>query len=197
MTEQTRTARKKERTTKLIMDTAMVLFRAKGVDATSMEEIAREADIAKGTLYNYFPEKEAIINEYMVRRFKVNHEERLRKIDELENTRERLVYMVVTLITGVKRNSEIFEKYLIYHTKKMVTVNKVEQGSGFNLIGESIIKKGQENGELRDDIPLWVLKEFFEFIFIEIAKQQRNKEELDMAMINQHIDLFLSGTKKE
>ncbi len=33
-----------------------------GLKATSMELIAREADVAKGTLYAYFPDKEAVID---------------------------------------------------------------------------------------------------------------------------------------
>jgi AcrR family transcriptional regulator len=41
--------------------TAYELFEAHGFDAVSMEQIADEADVAKATLYNYFPVKEALI----------------------------------------------------------------------------------------------------------------------------------------
>lgn len=44
------------------MAAAMALIRAYGFEETTMEQIAEEADIAKGTLYNYFPAKEAIIS---------------------------------------------------------------------------------------------------------------------------------------
>lgn len=39
----------------LILSVAMRLFKEQGVNATSMEQIAQEVDIAEGTLYNYFP----------------------------------------------------------------------------------------------------------------------------------------------
>jgi len=45
--------------------TAAGLFEAQGYDATTMEQIAAAADIAKGTLYNHFPTKEAVLAHWM------------------------------------------------------------------------------------------------------------------------------------
>ena len=41
------------------------LFEARGYDATTMEQIAAAADVAKGTLYNHFPTKEAVLAHWM------------------------------------------------------------------------------------------------------------------------------------
>jgi AcrR family transcriptional regulator len=41
--------------------TAFELFEAQGYDTVTMEQIAAQADVAKATLYNYFPVKEALI----------------------------------------------------------------------------------------------------------------------------------------
>jgi AcrR family transcriptional regulator len=43
-----------------ILTAARKVFGAKGYEATRMEEIARAAHLAKGTLYLYFPSKDAI-----------------------------------------------------------------------------------------------------------------------------------------
>jgi AcrR family transcriptional regulator len=43
-----------------ILDGARAVFLARGFDATSMGEIAREAGVSKGTLYVYFDSKEAL-----------------------------------------------------------------------------------------------------------------------------------------
>jgi len=43
-----------------ILTGARKVFRAKGFDGASMEVIAREAGVSKGTLYVYFPSKEAL-----------------------------------------------------------------------------------------------------------------------------------------
>jgi AcrR family transcriptional regulator len=44
----------------MILETAMKLFARKGVNATKMADIAAGAGIGKGTIYEYFPTKEAI-----------------------------------------------------------------------------------------------------------------------------------------
>ena len=49
--------RKKERTRQGILATAHELFLSKSYEDTIMEEIAEHADLAVGTLYNYFPSK--------------------------------------------------------------------------------------------------------------------------------------------
>ena len=59
-----RRERKKQETKKNIIKIAMYLFRKQGFDETTMEQIAKEVDTVKGTLYNYFPVKESIICEY-------------------------------------------------------------------------------------------------------------------------------------
>jgi AcrR family transcriptional regulator len=55
------TAKTKAVTRGRILRTASELFEARGFEATTTRDIARAADIAAGTLYNYFETKEAII----------------------------------------------------------------------------------------------------------------------------------------
>lgn len=55
--------RKKEQSRQRAIDAAMRLFDERGIDATSMDDIAREAGLSRGTVFNYFPYKEAILVE--------------------------------------------------------------------------------------------------------------------------------------
>jgi len=54
------TARAKAETRDRILSVAGRLFRERGFAATSTRDLAREAGIAAGTLFNYFPSKEAL-----------------------------------------------------------------------------------------------------------------------------------------
>jgi AcrR family transcriptional regulator len=55
------TAQTKTATRKRILQTARRLFADNGYDATTTRDIAHAAQIASGTLFNYFPTKEAIV----------------------------------------------------------------------------------------------------------------------------------------
>ncbi|MCC7353721.1 MAG: TetR/AcrR family transcriptional regulator [Anaerolineae bacterium] len=53
--------RKKRENRERIRQAALELFRRKGFTATTVEEITTAAAVAKGTFFNYFPTKEAVI----------------------------------------------------------------------------------------------------------------------------------------
>jgi AcrR family transcriptional regulator len=53
--------RKKLRTRLLIAETARRLFAERGFEAVSVAEIAREAEVAEATVFNYFPTKEDLV----------------------------------------------------------------------------------------------------------------------------------------
>jgi AcrR family transcriptional regulator len=62
-----RRARRKTETLRRIEDAGWHLFRTRGYEATSTREIAEAADIAAGTLFNYFPEKRGLLIHLMQR----------------------------------------------------------------------------------------------------------------------------------
>ena len=53
--------RKKQRTRELIADTARKLFAERGFEEVTVAEIARAADVAATTVFNYFPAKEDLV----------------------------------------------------------------------------------------------------------------------------------------
>jgi AcrR family transcriptional regulator len=55
---------KGEQTRRHIFECALELFREKGFDATTMQEVAARAEVVKSAAYYYFPGKEAIIQAY-------------------------------------------------------------------------------------------------------------------------------------
>lgn len=59
---------RKERTHRRLLEEAERLFRSKGFDAVTVEEIAAAADVAKGTFFNYFESKENLLGELLYSR---------------------------------------------------------------------------------------------------------------------------------
>jgi AcrR family transcriptional regulator len=54
--------RKKAATKERLYFEALDLFRRQGFSATTIEEIAEAAEVSKGTFFNYFPSKEALLH---------------------------------------------------------------------------------------------------------------------------------------
>jgi AcrR family transcriptional regulator len=195
----TRTERKKEETKQKIIATAMDLFRGQGFEATTMEQIAGATDIAKGTLYNYFPVKEAILDEFIKRSFSNTTAAWIEQMRQLPDTRTRMVWLLRELMRGVQAQREIFEKYFVYRIQHMIALQPDESAkSGLHFLEAEIVTLGQAGGEIRADLPFDLLTGLFEFVFIEVAQQfYLNPGRFDAdTTINQCVDLFLNGTKK-
>jgi AcrR family transcriptional regulator len=54
---------KKARTRRLIADTAARLFAERGYERVAVSDVAREAEVAEQTVYNYFPTKEQLVTD--------------------------------------------------------------------------------------------------------------------------------------
>ncbi len=60
-TEPSRRERKKDETRHRIFHAAIDLFREKGFENTTVDDITERADVAKGTFFNYFHRKDAVL----------------------------------------------------------------------------------------------------------------------------------------
>ncbi|MGN6182392.1 MAG: TetR/AcrR family transcriptional regulator [Thermoanaerobaculia bacterium] len=58
-----------EKSRQQILDSALKLFSHKGYGATSVRDIAEEAELSKGNVYHHFPDKEAIFRALIDRYF--------------------------------------------------------------------------------------------------------------------------------
>lgn len=196
--EPSRMDRKKVEMRNKIIGTAIGLIQANGFEATTMEEIAKETDIAKGTLYNYYPVKEAIISAYIRQMFETKNSFRAEQLKTLPDTRSRMIYAINSLMDGVKLQKELFEKYLIYVMRQVVSFDRKEdEGSGIAGLIVDIIALGQQGGDMRKDIPTAMIVDFFIFIFIEIAKQYyRDSESFNQNdIVDRGVDFFMKGVQ--
>ena len=109
-----RRARKKEATRRQIVDVALALFERQGFAATTMEQIATAADVAKGTLYNYFPAKEAIICAHWQRVVADYQPQATASMQQASNTRARLKALFRGGLSYVRAHRDSYRIYLHY-----------------------------------------------------------------------------------
>jgi AcrR family transcriptional regulator len=121
MNDLSRSQRKKLLQKASIISTAIQCIQNFGYEKTSMELIAKETDIAKGTLYNYFSSKEAIIEAFIQESFKEKLSQRISHFKTLQSTHNRVEFIFTELLCGIEQHKELFEKFLIYTIQKMLS----------------------------------------------------------------------------
>jgi AcrR family transcriptional regulator len=86
-----------------LFDTAIKLFTNVGFDETSVIQICNEAGVAKGTFFNYFTNKEAVLSQYM----RVITAQALTKSrEEIKETAEQTVLNAMSHLFAQARNNE-------------------------------------------------------------------------------------------
>lgn len=170
-----RSERKKAELRKKIVETAVGMFNEKSFHGVTMDEIAAAVDVAKGTLYNHFPSKEEIVAEFIKNSFTSKHYERIMRFRNLKGTAARAAHIFTELMRGVMRQRDLFEVFIVYRIKNIMSFNKAEnEESGIGLLASEVVRLGKNGGDISADIADGFVKDFFEFTFIEIAKEFYN-----------------------
>lgn len=194
--ELSRSERKKIELKKKIVEISISMFKEKGFHSITMEEIAYKSDIAKGTLYNHFSSKEEILVQHIKQTFMQKHFDRLIKFRDLKTTKLRVSYIFSEIMSAVISQSELFEVFMVYRIKNILSFNKsTEEESGFGYLGQEVLKLGREEGDINIDVPDIFFKDFFDFTFIEIAKEfYNNKENFNLEnTIKRYVEIFIRG----
>ncbi len=147
-------AKKTGRNTKQkIVSAAWKLFYEQGYDDTTVDDIVFESGTSKGSFYHYFEGKDALLGSLNIL-FDEKYEELEKVIDPDMDAIEKLVYMnhelfeMIDSSVSIDLLARLFSSQLITHGEKHLLDRK---RAYFKLI-KSTVKRGQEKGEIRDDI---------------------------------------------
>jgi AcrR family transcriptional regulator len=192
-----RIERKKEETRKKIISAAMSLFTKQGFEQTTVEQIAEEADVARGTIFNHFPVKEAIVLEYVRRGLKEAGPVMVKKVEKLPDTRSRLTALFHLSNKWLENilPEDLIKRYMSYMLQTLFATAKNQQArSGYGDILQSIISRGQDEGEIRKDIPAETLAIYLDWqnALVMMAWLIYPEKSL-IEMIDRMTDLFLNG----
>lgn len=138
MSELSRRERKKLETYTRLYHCAMELFQRQGYENTSIEQITQLADVGKGTFYNYFQSKEAVVLEYSRRRYQ-----------EMIASGREAGYSLQERLEHVLKDWSRFmsmEKELAWVAIKNREGAELDKGLHYGIIG--IISHGQRIGEI-------------------------------------------------
>lgn len=178
------------------------VFATKGFAATKMNDIAQEADVGVGTLYNYFASKQEIFEEI----FATRSLELERLIDEATEGKppvERIRMMLRVSLEYLETHAELFALYVERGGINEIDIERLggkvieQRYAAFLRKLEANVQAAVDAGELRRDIPVWTLlaalagaRNGAAYAWLKSARDHRLAE-----MSETILDLFLSGAR--
>lgn len=151
-----RRERKRGQTLDRLAATAFALFEAQGFEAVTMEQVAAAADVAKGTLYNHFPLKEALLaHQFHAEIAQAMGEDLAASLSAPEGFASRLSAWLEASAHWCVGRRAYLPHYLRYRFLSLNPGDRAGDGSrsGMERLFEALIEAGQRDGELRAQLP--------------------------------------------
>jgi AcrR family transcriptional regulator len=199
--------RKKHQQREAIVEAAIALFRDRGFDETRVQDILDRANISLGTFYNYFPGKDAVLDEFG-NGLIASYVELAR--NELEAAGLSVAERVHALARACGRAFSSDPAFMTV----VVTRSRAFGGRGelpahdvpiYGLLA-SLFEHGQSTGEVRRDVPAIERAEIFSgvFMFAVVSwlatgrASERDSEDAEAQLdgrLTRAFDVFLDGCR--
>jgi len=145
-----RRERKKEETKHRIFVAALELFHEKGFEHTTVDEITERADVAKGTFFNYFPRKDAVLA--------FLSEEWLERVEQAavtphENATSRISALFQAVASAYDGENRALA-HLVIHAgmQQMFCPEDIHSRVRLLALVNDAVSAGQASGEFRRDL---------------------------------------------
>jgi AcrR family transcriptional regulator len=176
------------KTSSLILERALEMFREQGFEAVTIRAIARSANVATGAAYYYFPSKEAIVAAYYDR-VQETHEARVRaSILGTADLRERLGIVFHSKLDILKEDRKFLGALFRYagepdHPLSVFGKGTERQRAHSIGIFREALAGVEVSDELRELLPwaLWImhLGAILFFIYDQSVEQRRTRALVD------------------
>lgn len=155
---------KKELKTNKLLETSFKLFTKKGINNTSVDDITKEAGIAKGTFYLYFKDKYDLQDYLIVKKSKQLFDDAIKSLkkESITDFKEKVIYIIDYIINKLVKNKLLIKfisrnlSWGVYHDK----VNLIASDSELGLYKLFIEEYTNSNIKLQNpDITLYMIIE--------------------------------------
>jgi TetR/AcrR family transcriptional regulator len=196
----------KENRRQVILDAAVTVMKSHGLHGLSIDLIAQETNLAKGTIYLYFKNKEEILSILTIRARTLL----IKDFQKIEKNKESNIEQLKSILKSnylfYKKNPLYYDLVSLYEVNNRMTETEEMQQSGEKImkIVVGIAGKAREEGTLNPKISpvilamsLWGMAVgMLQLIKVRgaIMKEKLNISEKDL--LNSFIQLLENGVKK-
>lgn len=149
--ELSRRERKKEETKGRIAEVALDLFRRQGVEATTIEQICEQADVAKGTFFNYFARKEGVFA-YLSEIWVADAEQKIADVLVKGTPAFKKIRDVFVDIARFYEEDRALSKHMALEWTRQMYEPDNDLCRRWDTLGEHVVRQLQAKGELRRDV---------------------------------------------
>lgn len=190
----TRRSRKRRQTAEHIVTVAFELFARHGYATVTMEQIAAEADIAKGTLYNYFPVKEALVRHRMQMDMAEQLPGLLAALPKEASCPERLrafMHIAAGYMSGFR---EYLPPYIHYRLSQPLDLSADTHTAGLIQVFIPLLAEGQAAGQISGRHTAEFLAINLQFLHLSTLLRWLATPGLELAdAFDEMLDLFFQG----
>jgi AcrR family transcriptional regulator len=149
-----RRERKKRKTRQRLLECAWHRFLQNGYDETTVEDITEAADVAKGTFFNYFSTKEAVLDELALWRLELLGQQIQADVgvspeSETQPAIARIKRMVCALAGEFFPESDLPRHLLLARISAPI---KHQSAHRLGSMTRELVEQGQQTGEIRADM---------------------------------------------
>jgi len=188
--------RKKARLREHIEQVALSLYRERGYEGTTVEEICKQVEISQPTFYNYFPSKESILAEHAMRGF---GEPLKQLLSDPSTIQRKLRRYFKNVAEQMMRDAKLWHAIAIsgaYNPVRNPSLLKSAQVGTRVLI--EVLAQAQKKGELTKDFSAERLASMLEGLMLRTGIEWGagvSGRTLDAAM-QEALKFFLRGASK-
>lgn len=183
-----------------IIEAATRVFAKKGFYQSKISEIARAAQVADGTIYIYFENKDDILISLFEEQMQAVLDNMAVQISGIDDPAKKLERFASTHLGLIEKNKDMAEiiQVELRQSGKFMKEYKNEKFSQYLNIIEDIIREGQEQGLFRKDVIPGVAKRAFFGALDEVSRcwVLSRRRRYDIRTVAKQIsEYFLSGIK--
>lgn len=188
-----RRERKKLETREALLEAALVLFREKGYEETTMEEITERADVAKGTFFNYFPSKEELLGEAAAWRVEQLRAALAVSLGAPASPVGRIKLLMRLIYEQATQDIWLGQRAFAVHLNSPPPLPHQAKRQLFGLFTD-LVNEAQACGEIRADVDTKLVSDLFHlFFFRQIRACVHNGALLPPDHFECAVDLLMDG----
>ncbi|WP_317205861.1 helix-turn-helix domain-containing protein [Janthinobacterium sp.] len=189
-----RRARKIQQSSTHLLECAWRLFEEQGYEAVTMEAIARTADVARGTLYKYFPVKEAFIQHRFHADLQLRRSCARAVALDIPDIAERFQYVFEIEAAYAESMRAYVGPYLYYRLSGLQREQDPLERASFEGLIVELLLQGQRDGEIVTDTSAGQMAEYLVFLRLATLMRWLSTPAAPLApLYAEMIQLFLRG----